>query len=138
MRGMVRNVKEWEWIDLAKHHDGALTKLLVTRENTGAKNIDFFLSSYAPKAFAAVHSHETAEEIFYFLAGEGLFVMDGERFTVGAGTVVFVPPKTQHGIFNTGFTDLVFVVTASPPEPLWHKDNTMNLEPPGLNDARPG
>jgi hypothetical protein len=23
MRGMVRDVSEWEWIDLAKHHEGA-------------------------------------------------------------------------------------------------------------------
>jgi len=136
MRGMVRNIKEWEWIDLAKHHNGALTKLLVTRENTGARNIDFFLSSYAPKAFAALHSHEKSEEIFYFLSGEGVFMLDGERFTIGPGTVVFVPPQTEHGIFNTGFADLVFVVTASPAEPLWHADNEQHFDPPGLNDPQ--
>ena len=133
MAGMVRHVNEWEWLDLAKHHGGALTKLLVTRENAGARNLDFFLSSYAPKAFAALHSHEVSEEIFYFLEGEGLFILDGERFTVKAGSVVFVPPKTEHGIFNTGFGNLVFVVTASPPEPLWHAENEQHFTPPGPN-----
>ncbi len=131
MRGMVRRVTEWEWVDLAKHHGGALTKLLVTKENCGAQNIDFFLSSYAPKAFAALHSHGKAEEVFYFLEGEGVFILDGRRFTVGPGSVVFVPPKTEHGIFNTGFAELVFVVTATPPEPLWHDQYEQHFTPPG-------
>lgn len=134
MRGMVRDITEWEWVDLAKHHEGALTKLLVTRENCDSKNIDFFLSSYAPKAYAALHSHDEAEEVFYFLDGEGLFLLDGERFTVRRGSVVYVPPKTEHGIFNTGFKELVFVVTASPPEPAWHADNQQHFTPPGPND----
>jgi len=134
MRGMLRNIGEWEWIDLAKHHGGALTKLLVTKENCNSK-FDFFLSSYAPKAYAALHQHEEAEEIFYFIEGEGVFMLDGKRFNIGPGTVVYVPPKTEHGIYNTGFTNLVFVVTASPPEPLWHGDNEQNLPTPGLNDA---
>lgn len=134
MRGMLRHINEWEWLDLAKHHEGALTKLLVTKENCNSKNMDFFLSSYAPKAYAALHSHEESEEIFYFMEGEGVFMLDGERFTVGPGSVVYVPPKTEHGIFNTGFSNLVFVVTASPPEPLWHTDNQQHLPAPGLNE----
>lgn len=121
MSGMVRRAVELEWVDLTGHKDAALTKLLVTRETCGARNLDFFISSYAPKAYAEMHSHEHSEEVFYFLAGEGLFILDTERHVVGPGTVIFVPPKSQHGIFNTGFTHLVFIVTASPPEAAFHE-----------------
>ncbi len=121
-RKMVRRLEEYEWVDLAGHREAALTKLLVTKEECGAENIDFFVSSYAPKAYAEEHVHDRSEEIFYFTRGSGLFVLDGERFIVQAGTVIFVPPGTKHGIYNTGMEDLVFVVCSSPPEPEFHQE----------------
>ena len=119
---LVRKLEEYEWVDLAGHRDAALTKLLVTKEECGAENIDFFVSSYAPKAFAEEHVHERSEEIFYFTKGSGLFVLDGERHLVEPGMVIFVPPGSKHAIFNTGFEDLVFVVCSSPPEPEFHEE----------------
>jgi mannose-6-phosphate isomerase-like protein (cupin superfamily) len=119
---MVRRIEEFRWVDLAGHRDAALTKLLVTNETCGARNIDFFVSSYAPKACAEPHSHPASEEIFYFVSGSGLFVLGSESHTISAGTVVFVPPDTRHAIYNTGFEDLVFVVCSSPPEPEFHRD----------------
>jgi len=134
MPSMVRHVTEWEWIDLAKHESGALTKLLVTKESCASKNIDFYISSYEPKAYAAMHMHEESEEVFYFLEGEGIFMMGNSKHRVGAGSVVYVEPKTWHGIFNTGFTNLVFVVTATPPEPLWHEAYKPLFPPPQPGD----
>ena len=101
MTGMVRHVSEWEWIDLAKHHDGSLTKLLVTKESCGSQNIDFFISSYAPKAYAAMHSHEVAEEVFYFIAGEGIFMMGKTKHRIGPGSVVtHICAKSRGGKFQ--------------------------------------
>ncbi|HLI15531.1 MAG TPA: cupin domain-containing protein [Acidimicrobiales bacterium] len=130
-QGIVRKVTEFEWVDLAGHRDAALTKLLVTKETCGAQNLDVFLSSYAPKAYAEEHVHERTEECFYIIAGEGLFVLDGERHLVGPGTIVFAPPGTRHGIFNTGMSDLVFVVAASPPEPEFHEQYADYFVAPG-------
>lgn len=134
MTGMVRHATEFEWVDLAKHMDGSLTKLLVTEESCGSKNIDFFISSYEPKAYAAMHSHDVAEEVFYFLEGEGIFMMGEEKHLVRKGSIVYVPPTTEHGIFNTGFENLVFVVTATPPEPLWHDAYKPNFPPPNPSE----
>lgn len=121
MRGSIRRGEEFEWVDLAGHKQGALTKLLVSKENNGANNMDFMISSYAPQAYAEVHMHEESEECFYFVSGTGAFELDGERHVIGPNTVVFVPPKTLHGIFNTGYEPLVFIVTSSPPEPAFHE-----------------
>lgn len=132
-QGMVGRIEEYEWVDLAGHRDAALTKLLVTREVCGAQNIDFFLSSYAPKAFAEEHTHERSEEIFYFLRGEGLFVLNRIRNVVRAGGVIFVPPGTPHGIFNTGLEPLVFVVCASPPEQEFHTQYADYFAAPAAN-----
>ncbi len=131
MAALVGHLNDWEWVDLAKHHAGSLTKLLVTKESCGSENIDFFISSYAPGAYAAMHEHERSEEVFYFMQGEGVFMMNNEKHTIKPGTVVYVPPKTRHGIFNTGMENLVFVVTATPPEPLWHEAYQPNFPQPG-------
>jgi len=136
MPSMVRHMAEWEWLDLAKHKGGALTKLLVTEESCGSKNIDFYISSYRPQAYAEMHMHEKSEEVFYFLSGDGLFIMGDTKHRVGAGTVIYVPPKTWHGIFNTGLVDLVFVVTATPPEPAWHEAYKPLFPPPAPSDPK--
>lgn len=117
--GVVRQATDVEWTDLGLHVNGALTKLLITKKNSGAKNIDFYISSYMPSAKAEEHSHEETEEVFYFLDGEGVFVLDGARHRVGNGIVIHVPPKVPHSIINTGFGNLVFVIAATPPEPMW-------------------
>jgi mannose-6-phosphate isomerase-like protein (cupin superfamily) len=101
MQPTVRRVEEFEWVDLPGHKKGALTKLLVTK-------------------YAEEHHHETMSEVFYFISGTGVFVLGGERHIVGPGTVVFVPPKTRHAIFNTGFEHLTFLVTGSPPDQTFH------------------
>jgi mannose-6-phosphate isomerase-like protein (cupin superfamily) len=121
MAGRVFKAEELEWVDLAGHVNAALTKLLVTRENCGAQNIDFYISSYAPKAYAELHHHEQTEEVFYFLSGTGIFELDGERHLVGPHTVVYVPPRARHAIYNTGFDNLVFIVTGTPPEAEFHE-----------------
>jgi len=121
MRGRVMRADELEWVDLAGHLNAALTKLLVTAENCGSRNIDFFISSYAPKAYVALHHHEESEEVFYFLSGTGIFELDGVRHKISPHTAIYVPPKTPHAILNTGFENLVFVVTATPPEREFHE-----------------
>lgn len=118
-RGTVLQAVDVDWVDLGKHIGGALTKLLITAESSGCKNLDFYISSYMPKACAEEHSHEESEEVFYFISGEGTFVLDGERHRVSAGTVIHVPPTVPHAIYNTGFENLLFVIAASPPEPMW-------------------
>ena len=72
-----------------------------------------------------MHTHETAENIYYILKGEGIIELDGKRNLVGPGMVAFIPPGVKHGISNTGFEDLIFIVIASPPQdmprPEWEK-----------------
>lgn len=119
---MVKNATDYEWVDLAGHKDAALTKLLVTDEVCGSRNLDFYVSSYAPKAYAEEHTHENSEEVFYFISGQGLFVLNRTRYTISQGSIVFVPPKTPHGIFNTGFEPLVFAIACSPPEATFHEN----------------
>ena len=66
---------------------------------------------------------------------EGLRVDHWALSAAGIGLLVlaFAAHIVVNGIFNTGFGNLVFVVTASPPEPLWHAENEQHFTPPGPN-----
>ncbi len=44
------------------------------------------------------HAHKENEEVYLFLAGEGVFELDGERLEVKAGDVVRVAPPVMRKI----------------------------------------
>ncbi|MHB1006062.1 MAG: hypothetical protein ACYC3S_10525 [Chloroflexota bacterium] len=73
MKGTIRRAEELEWVDLPNYFS-ALSKMLITPDNSESKNVDVLISSYAPKGFAAEHYHEESENIFYFTSGRGLFI----------------------------------------------------------------
>jgi mannose-6-phosphate isomerase-like protein (cupin superfamily) len=113
MKAKIFRASEVDWIE-APGHFSAFSKLLVN-ESDGSKFFDFRVSSYQPKGYCEVHTHETAENIYYILKGEGIIELDGKRHLVNPGMVAFIPPGVEHGISNTGFEDLIFIVIASPP-----------------------
>ena len=61
----------------------------------------------------ASHNHESIEEIFYFIRGTGVVILDKEEIPVKAGSVVVVPPKSFHEIKNTGADILQHIVCSA-------------------------
>lgn len=114
MKAKITRAEEVEWIEPAAHYS-AFSKLLVN-ESHGSKYFDFRVSSYQPRGYSEPHVHKTAENIYYILKGQGVVELDDERHLVGPGMVVFIPAGVKHGISNTGFEDLIFIVAASPPQ----------------------
>jgi mannose-6-phosphate isomerase-like protein (cupin superfamily) len=49
--------------------------------------------------------------------GSGRMILGDEEREVSAGTLVFIPPGTQHAIRNDGNEALVYVSATSPPFP---------------------
>jgi mannose-6-phosphate isomerase-like protein (cupin superfamily) len=115
-KGVIRTNATVMWEAPPEHYDGALSKMLVRPESCKSKLVDFRISVYQPKAYVASHSHKIQEQIYYILDGEGLMEIDGERTPVGPFTTIFLPPGVEHAIYNTGLTDLRFIVVTCPPE----------------------
>ncbi len=110
----VRNIAEVPWDELPGHHGGALSKLLVHPDTTGSRRIDHRISMYQPKAFVAPHTHRVQEQVYHVLEGEGLMEIAGARRVVRRHDVVFIPPGIEHAIYNSGLSDLIFLVVTSP------------------------
>ena len=104
------------WQEFPGHFGGALSKALVGEQQTGSPRMDFRISHYAPCAYVAEHVHQVQEQIYHILEGEALMELDAERRVVRRHDVVFVPPGVRHAIYNTGLTDLTFIVVTAPPE----------------------
>ena len=113
-RSTVRNIAEEPWREFPAHHGGALSKALVHPETTGARRIDYRISTYRPMAYVEAHTHNVQEQVYHVLEGEGLMEIDGERRVVRRHDVIFLTPGTRHSIQNTGLGDLTFIVATTP------------------------
>jgi mannose-6-phosphate isomerase-like protein (cupin superfamily) len=55
----------------------------------------------------APHRHEIVES-YFFIHGHGVLALGGDEYKVGAGSAVYIPPLTVHGVRNTGSSTLQF------------------------------
>jgi mannose-6-phosphate isomerase-like protein (cupin superfamily) len=106
----VRELVEFMWKQFPGHFDGAYSKVLVGPETPGARFLDFRISSYEPKAYVQSHAHESKEQIYYFLEGEGLLELGSKKHVVRPKSFAFIPPRLPHALYNTGVSNLVFFV----------------------------
>lgn len=115
-KAVIRAAAEVMWDEPPAHYGGAFSKMLVRPETTGSKIIDYRISVYQPRAYVAPHKHKIQEQVYHILDGEGLMEIESERKVVHKDDVVFIPPGVMHAIYNTGLTDLRFIVVTSPPD----------------------
>tara|TARA_E500000305_G_scaffold111622_1_gene126327 strand:+ start:922 stop:1281 length:360 start_codon:yes stop_codon:yes gene_type:complete len=113
-KAFIRNIAEVEWKEFPGHHGGALSKPLVSAETSDAKLLDHRISCYQPMAYVERHSHKVQEQVYHVLEGEGLMEIAGKKQVVRRHDVIFIPPGIEHGIQNSGLTDLVILVITTP------------------------
>ncbi|MDP4837554.1 MAG: cupin domain-containing protein [Burkholderiales bacterium] len=109
-----RHIAEVLWQEFPGHHGGALSKALVSEENSGSKRIDYRISSYEPMAFVEDHVHHVQEQIYHVLKGEGILTLNDERKLMREHDYVYIPPGVRHSFSNTGLDTLVFLVITTP------------------------
>ena len=54
------------------------------------------------------HSHAGQEEVYFFVQGTGMMIVDEEKFRVAAGDVILIPDGAFHRVINDGEMHLVF------------------------------
>lgn len=63
------------------------------------------------------HRHETQEELFVVLRGQGRMTVDGDDLTLPEGGAVRVAPETPRRIFNDTDAEAVWLIVGAPPVP---------------------
>jgi oxalate decarboxylase/phosphoglucose isomerase-like protein (cupin superfamily) len=88
----------------------------------GAKKFSAAVVTVPPGQGHARHNHPGAEEIIYFLAGEGEQMVEDETGapfvqSVTAGCTVFIPESRFHSTLNTGTAEMKIFVVYAPAGP---------------------
>jgi mannose-6-phosphate isomerase-like protein (cupin superfamily) len=89
--------------------------LLLARGQFGSRNLAITWVDGAPGSEQGLHRHSDNEQVYVIVRGRGVMKAGGEEQEVGPGTMVFIPPGTDHAIRNTGSDTLTFVSATSPP-----------------------
>ncbi len=113
-KALIRNVVEEPWQEFPGHFGGALSKALVRPETAGSRLIDYRISCYQPMGYVGLHTHKIQEQVYHLLDGEGTMEIGGKRQVVRKHDVIYIPPGVEHAIFNSGLTDLTFIVVTTP------------------------
>jgi len=66
-----------------------------------------------PGQITASHSLKTSE-VYYILQGSGIMYIDNERSEVKEHQAVYIPPRSNQQIENTGSMDLIFLCIVDP------------------------
>jgi mannose-6-phosphate isomerase-like protein (cupin superfamily) len=66
-----------------------------------------------------------SSEVYYFIAGQGRFLIDDHAVTVEAGTTLYVPPGGNQSLENTGTGQIEFLCLV---DPAWRVEDEQVLE----------
>jgi oxalate decarboxylase/phosphoglucose isomerase-like protein (cupin superfamily) len=54
------------------------------------------------------HSHEGQEEVYFFVKGTGMMIVNEQKFRVNAGDIILIPDGAFHRVINDGEQNLIF------------------------------
>ena len=86
-----------------------VTSLIASPEELNGKGRLFSRMTLNPGCSIGYHVHEQEAELFYILAGTGVYSDDGTETDVRAGDVAICETGHGHSIANTGEDTLEFV-----------------------------
>jgi mannose-6-phosphate isomerase-like protein (cupin superfamily) len=110
---LIKDTKSSSYFDAV---DETVLAELLHPKNDGVK-LDFSIAHAVlkPGKSSLPHILKESVEVYYILEGQGQMHIDREVETVESGQVVYIPPKNNQWIKNTGNEDLKFLCIVSPP-----------------------
>ena len=94
--------------------DGSAIRELAGPAWTRARHQSLAEATVQPGGETAEHYHPQAEELYYFVAGEGRMRLGEDEAAVGPGDCVVIPPGTPHKLWNPGPGRLVLLCCCAP------------------------
>lgn len=94
---------------------GQLSHLLLGPGDFGSENMCVTWVECAPDSQQDLHAHPDNEQAYVVIQGHGTMIVGEETLTVERGTLVFIPPRTDHAILASKGEPLIYVSATSPP-----------------------
>ena len=95
---------------------GGPIKVMFNRETANTKNLTFAVGYFDPGEGLKIHLHPESEEVYYVISGKGTVYIGEERksIPVEENMALYIPPKTIHGVKNTGKEKLIIAFFVTP------------------------
>jgi len=90
--------------------------LLLSPHNSDTKQFYAGVATIYPGCRSRGHTHENNEEICFITKGKGVVIVGEEKSEVGAGDLVYIPPRKFHQFSNPNQTSLDLFFVISPPK----------------------
>ncbi|OGO78658.1 MAG: hypothetical protein A2Y23_00710 [Clostridiales bacterium GWB2_37_7] len=98
MEAIIKNHKDIEFVKHPKHIE-VYKKDLTNNDENGRLSAHYL--HIMPGGEIVPHTHEVLE-VFYIMSGKGSALINGERQTAEAGSVIIAPIGSEHGLKNDG------------------------------------
>lgn len=110
---IVRNVNDREVLETTyRAHGGAVAQMILDRRTLQEIG---FLAIAKLEAGRTIEAHiDPMEEIYFILSGEGEMSVDSDTQGVKPGDAIWIPAGSRHSLTNTGQSDCLVLVVASP------------------------
>jgi mannose-6-phosphate isomerase-like protein (cupin superfamily) len=102
--------------------DGSMIRELAGRVSLPSEHQSLAEATVPAGGATDEHYHPVAEELYFFLAGNGRLRVGDEQRDVGAGDCVLIAPGQVHKLVNTGMQPLRLLCCCAPP---WTPDDTV-------------
>lgn len=83
--------------------------VFLKNEDTPTAITQFAFGKFLPGEECALHLHPTMEECFYFVDGEGEYVVNDVTYHIRPQSFLRIPANTVHALKATGNQPLIFV-----------------------------
>lgn len=103
-----------EGVRAPKPHARTL-KHLLSPWRDGSMRVWVGLSNIDPRSSSNRHRHDDKEEVFYVVSGSGEMVVGYEREAIQVGSLILVPPGSEHQLVNDNDEALTVLSVVSPP-----------------------
>jgi mannose-6-phosphate isomerase-like protein (cupin superfamily) len=90
-------------------HDAGKKFVFLSNDDTTTSITQFAYGQLFPGEECPLHRHQTMEECFYFITGEGEYVIEDVSYKIIAGTFVRIPVAAKHLLKAYGAEPLTFV-----------------------------
>jgi mannose-6-phosphate isomerase-like protein (cupin superfamily) len=83
---------------------GGPIRIFYTKDTVGTEDLVFVMGDFAPGEGLELHNHETQEEVYYCITGNGTvwYGEDKKETQIGPGDSLWIPRGVEHFVRNTG------------------------------------
>jgi mannose-6-phosphate isomerase-like protein (cupin superfamily) len=106
--------------------DGSTIRELVRPETHACRNLSVAEAVIEPGQRTLRHTHQSSEEVYYILQGEGLLTVNARTTEVGPGSVHLIRPTEEHSVLCTSQEPLRLLCLCAPP--YRHEDTEITQE----------